>query len=270
MPEQTDVIRVAVVGAAGRMGREVCRTLSAASGIEVRVAVDTAAVGMRLQDLVGGGVPDLVVGQRLAESLEDAGCDVLVDFTHPLAAAENALTALDRGVAPVVGTSGLAESDLETLARRSRETSTPALVVPNFAIGAVLMMKFAELAAKWMPDVEIVELHHEQKADAPSGTARSTAARIARARRLPPSPRPEEIVAVEGARGGAVDGVPIHSVRLCGLVAHQMVMFGAQGETLTIRHDSLDRSSFMPGVELCVRGVWRLEGLVVGMDRLLE
>jgi 4-hydroxy-tetrahydrodipicolinate reductase len=150
-----------------------------------------------------------------------------------------------------------------------RETGVPGMVVPNFAIGAVLMMRFAEIAAAWLPDCEIVEMHHDRKEDAPSGTAQMTAQRIGKARTEEPTRLPRAAIKVEGVRGGSVAAVPIHSVRLPGLVAHQIVMFGGPGETLTLRHDSMDRASFMSGVKLCVRKVRTLEGLAVGMDKLI-
>ncbi|MCO5296396.1 MAG: 4-hydroxy-tetrahydrodipicolinate reductase [Fimbriimonadaceae bacterium] len=262
-------VRVAIAGVAGRMGREVARSLSGSKEFEVVVAVDRAAGGTSLRELVGPSAPDLVVAERLGEALDAVPCDVLVEFTHPSAAFDHAESALRRGVAPVVGTSGLDDASLRELALMCEETGTPAMVVPNFALGAVLMMRFAEMAARWMPHCEVIEMHHDRKADAPSGTAQLTASRIAAARKTAPALR-EELLHVEGARGGTVQGVPVHSVRLPGLVAHQLVVFGGQGETLTLRHDSLDRSSFMEGVALCVRRVRSLHGLVIGLDTLLD
>lgn len=265
-PEGT--IKVGIVGATGRMGVEVARSLHRAKGIEVVLAVDRCGAGERLVEHAGPEAPDLVVQEQLAKALDAAEPHVLVDFTHAGCAPDHALTALQRGVAPIVGTSGLHRDDLDEIAMSAREHETPALVVPNFALGAVLMMKFCEMAARWMPDVEIVEMHHDAKLDAPSGTARRTAEMIATVRDKRSCP-PRSEAAVPGVLGGDVLGVPTHSVRMKGLVAHQMVLFGAPGETLMIRHDSLDRTSFMPGVELCVRRVWALDGLVLGLDNLL-
>lgn len=262
-------LRVAVTGVAGRMGGEVVRTLSASSEFEIVVAIDRAAAGRSLREVACPDGPDLVIEEKLGEALDRVPSEVLVEFTHPSAALAHAESALRRGVAPIVGTSGLGDDALRELEALCAETGVPAMVVPNFALGAVLMMRFAEIAARWMPHCEIIELHHDRKADAPSGTAHRTAVRVAAARDQVPAHR-SEIVQVEGVRGGSVHGVPVHSVRLPGLVAHQRVVFGGSGETLTLSHDSLDRSSFMAGVELCVRRVRSLQGLVVGMDTLLD
>jgi len=169
----------------------------------------------------------------------------------------------------VIGTTGLSESNLRELASASRETKTSGIYAPNFAIGAVLMMRFSQMAAKWLPNCEIIELHHDRKEDAPSGTALLTAQLIGDARTEPPSRKPRPIFKVEGVRGGVVEDTPIHSVRLPGYVAHQEVIFGGTGEVLTIRHDSMDRISFMEGVKLCLREVRGLDGFVIGMDKLL-
>jgi 4-hydroxy-tetrahydrodipicolinate reductase len=194
----------------------------------------------------------------------------MVDFTHPSAVEGNIRTALPAGVDCVVGTTGLSPDKLEELADLAPE-GTCLFVAPNFAIGAVLMMEFAERAARFMPHVEIIELHHDKKADAPSGTALRTAALIDAVRPdAPPTPGAEtELPIAKGARGACVGAVRIHSVRLPGLVAHQEVLFGGQGQTLSIRHDSIDRTSFMPGVVHAVREVGSREGLVVGLEYLL-
>lgn len=256
-----------VAGAAGRMGQESVRALAQAEEIEIVAVVDRVHVGESLRSLAGPVAPDLPIQSDLHGAL--GGAHVLLDFTHPEAAAENASLALSRGVAVVIGTSGVSRDQLARLGEQSAETGAPVLLVPNFAIGAVLMMQFASQAAKWMPAAEVIEMHHDQKLDAPSGTATRTAELIAQARTSVPPVHEGAILKVEGARGGSVDGVPVHSVRLQGLVAHQMVMFGGPGETLTIRHDSLDRTSFMPGVVLAVRRVWDLEGLHVGLDAVM-
>lgn len=262
-------VKVGIVGAVGRMGREVARSLHRAEGVEVVMAVDHNCAGESLAHATGVGAPEIIVRPHLGEALDQQEVNVIVDFTHPGCATAHALSALKRNIAPVIGTSGIGQDDLREIRQACADYDTPAMVVPNFAIGAVLMMKFAELAAKWMPDVEIIELHHDQKADAPSGTAKRTAELIAAARQHKPSKKPDALVTVEGALGATYHGVPMHSVRLKGLVAHQVVLFGGDGETLMIRHDSLDRASFARGVELCVKKVWSQSGLVVGMDRLL-
>jgi 4-hydroxy-tetrahydrodipicolinate reductase len=244
------VVKVGVLGAKGRMGSEVCRTVEAAEGLDLAAAVD---VGDDREPL--------------------AGCDVVVDFTHPGAVLDNLRWCLSRGLNVVVGTSGFDEERLTTVAGWLAEPlSARALIVPNFSIGAVLMMRFAETAARFFESAEVIELHHAAKADAPSGTATRTASLIAAARAAAElGPPPDATVSeVDGARGAVMDGVRVHSVRLAGLLAHQEVLLGGHGEVLTIRHDSMDRSSFMPGVLLAVRGVASLPpGLTVGLEGML-
>jgi 4-hydroxy-tetrahydrodipicolinate reductase len=244
------VIKVGVLGAKGRMGSEVCRTVEAADGLELAAAVD---VGDERDPL--------------------AACDVIVDFTHPGAVLDNLRWCVARGRNVVVGTSGFDEARLATVSGWLGETPTArALIVPNFSIGAVLMMWFAGKAARFFESAEVIELHHAAKADAPSGTATRTASLIAAARAAAElGPVPDATVSeVDGARGAVMDGVRVHSVRLSGLLAHQEVLLGGHGEVLTIRHDSMDRSSFMPGVLLAVRGVASLPpGLTVGLEGML-
>jgi 4-hydroxy-tetrahydrodipicolinate reductase len=203
-----------------------------------------------------------------------AKAEVVVDFTHPAAVMDNVRWCVDNGLHAVVGTTGFDDERLATV--RSWLAANPAvgvLVAPNFGIAAVLMMRFAAQAARFFESVEIVELHHPKKADAPSGTARRTAELVAAARReagLDPTGPDATSTALDGARGASVDGIPVHAVRLAGLVAHQEVLLGGAGETLTIRHDSLDRTSFMPGVLLAVRQIAARPGLTVGLDPLLD
>jgi len=244
------MIKVGVLGAKGRMGSEVSRTVDAAPDLELAAAVD-----------VGDARDPL------------AGCDVIVDFTHPGAVMDNLRWCLEHGRSVVVGTSGFAEARLAEVRDWLGESpSARALIVPNFSIGAVLMMYFAAKAAPFFESAEIIELHHAAKVDAPSGTATRTASLIAEARAgAELGPPPDATVSeVAGARGATLDGVRVHSVRLAGLLAHQEVLLGGHGEVLTIRHDSMDRSSFMPGVLLAVRGVGSLPpGLTVGLDGML-
>jgi 4-hydroxy-tetrahydrodipicolinate reductase len=242
--------KVGVLGARGRMGREVVRTLNEAPDLEVTAEVDQ------------GDALDAL-----------AGCDVVVDFTHPGVVMSNLHWCVLHDVDVVVGTSGFAEERLDEV--RGWLTEHPdvrVLVVPNFSVGAILMMRFAAQAARFFDSAEVIELHHPNKADAPSGTAVRTAAMIAAARTaagLGGSPD-ATVSALPGARGASVDDVHVHSVRVAGLVAHQEVIFGGTGETLTIRHDSLDRASFMPGVLRAVRGLPTLPpGLTVGLEGLL-
>lgn len=234
---------VAVIGAHGRMGTATCGALDADPDVDL-----VARIGS---------------GDAL-EGVVDAGAVVAVEFTTPATVRDNARWLLERGVHVVVGASGLSDDDLALLDKAA--TSAHCMVIPNFAIGAVLMMRLAEQVAVHLPQAEIIEAHHEGKVDAPSGTAVATAARIAAARTSP--------VAVPGpgghpARGLTAGGVPVHSVRLPGVVASQSVVFGGAGQTLTIRHDSINRSSFMPGVLLAVKAVADHPGLTVGLDALL-
>lgn len=261
-------MKVLVVGAAGRMGREVLKALGNGPEFTIVAAVDREQVGANCRELVPNG-PDIVIEDKLGAALDRTKPDAIVDFTHPSSATSHALSALSRGISPVIGATGVGESDLRELAAASRESGAPGMYVPNFAIGAVLMMRFAQLAAKWLPNSEIIELHHDRKEDAPSGTALLTAQLIGDARSGAPSRKPRTIFKVEGVRGGSVQETPIHSVRLPGFVAHQEVIFGGTGEVLTIRHDSMDRVSFMEGVKLCLREVKGLSGFVVGMDKIL-
>lgn len=253
------MIKVGVLGAKGRMGSLVCGTVRAAEDLELGAAVD-----------IGDSRDPL------------ASCDVVVDFTSPAAVMDNLTWCLRHGRNVVIGTSGFGAARLAQVAGiiaatpagggPPAETMPKVLVVPNFSVGAVLMMRFAEQAARFFDSVEIIELHHAGKVDAPSGTAARTAAMIKAARaaaRLGASPDATTTEA-PGARGAMVDEVRVHSVRLAGLVAHQEVLLGGSGETLTIRHDSLDRASFIPGVLRAVRGVESLPaGLTVGLDSLL-
>lgn len=264
------VIRVGVVGGAGRMGREVCRAVEEADDLTLAAVVDPAleANGSERPHGAGGAVSS----GRL-ESLADAGVEVAVDFTVAASARTTLPWLAEHGIHAVVGTTGLGEEDLDVLARACSDGRANAVIAPNFAIGAVLLMRFCELAAPFMDGAEIVELHHDRKRDAPSGTAVRTAARIAAARdsagAAPLSDATTEMV-LDGARGAAgPGGVRVHSVRLPGLVAHEEVIFGALGQSLTLRHDSFDRRSFMPGVLLAVRRVPDLPGLTVGLDALL-
>lgn len=253
------MITVAVVGAGGRMGREVVNAVTNCDELHLVAQIDPSFS------------TDETHFATLEAALDTVGFDVIVDFTRPDVVAQNVKLALSRGVNCVVGTTGLTQEKLEELATFARD-DTCLFVAPNFAIGAVMMMQVAQTVAKYMEHVEIIELHHDRKLDAPSGTALRTAELIAHARRsVPAKPGKEtENPGLEGARGADYRDISIHSVRLPGLVAHQEVIFGDQGQTLTIRHDSIDRTSFMPGVVLACKKVPYLSGLVVGLEHLLE
>ncbi len=270
-------IAVAIAGAAGRMGREVVRAVLEADGLRLAATVDKHEIGTDAGTLAGCGAAGVTIEGDLDAAIARTHPDVLVDFTLPDGVLGNLRIALAHGVSPVVGTTGLSAENLAEIDRIAREKGIGAFVAPNFAIGAVLLMQFSVQAAKYLPDVEIIELHHEKKVDSPSGTALLTAQRIGQARRVAdvtPCPLPEGLVekspGARGARDEVTGDVPIHSVRLPGFVAHQEVIFGGIGQILTLRHDSLDRRSFMPGVLLAVRKVHALNGLVVGLEHLLE
>jgi 4-hydroxy-tetrahydrodipicolinate reductase len=248
----SEPIRVGVLGARGRMGQQVCQAVDASEDLDLVAMVDA--------------------GDWLF-SVADAGAQVLVDFTHPDVVMDNVRFAVDQGIHAVVGTTGFTPDRLDTV--RTWLADTPelgVLIAPNFGIGAVLSMRFAQLAARFYESAEVIELHHPGKVDAPSGTAVHTAQLIAAARAeagLAPPPDATS-QSLDGARGADVDGVRVHAVRLAGMVAHQEILLGTEGETLSIRHDSLNRSSFMPGVLLAVRAIRSRPGLTVGLDPLLD
>ena len=260
-------IRVGVFGAAGRMGKTVCAAIVGDPDTELVAAVDPFHEGLDVHAVTGVDVPGMVVGGG-GDTMADARVEVVVDFTEASAARDNLRWCAEHGVHAVVGTTGLGDHDHAEL--REIFTKSNCFVAPNFAIGAVLMMKLAEIAAPYFETVEIIELHHDQKRDAPSGTAVLTAERIANASSdWAPDPTTTEVV--PGARGGKAAGdIPVHSIRLRGLVAHQEVLFGTTGQSLSIRHDSYDRSSFMPGVLLAVKRVADRPGVTIGLDALLD
>ena len=260
------MIRVGVFGAGGRMGAEVCRAVASAGDMDLVAAVDPPLAGR----------PAAASGLVLASSpaaMADAGAEVAVDFTHAESALTNMRWCAAHGVHAVVGTTGVSPADLAAVGEQLAG-GTGLLYAPNFAIGAVLMMRFARQAARWMPDAEVIELHHDGKRDSPSGTSLATVREILAGRAeaaTPPRPGPADPAEVlPGARGAEQGGVHVHSVRLPGFVAHQEVIFGAAGQTLTIRHDSTDRVSFMPGVLLAVRRIADHPGLTVGLEAFLE
>jgi 4-hydroxy-tetrahydrodipicolinate reductase len=259
------MIRVGVVGAGGRMGQEVCRAVDGAADLELVAAVDPAHVG-------GEAAGRTIVGE--VNSLADLGAEVVVDFTIAEAVRHNVAHYALQRVHAVIGTSGLSDDDLAKIGAAFEGSGANVVVAANFAIGAVLLMHCSRVIAPHMDGVEIIELHHDAKRDAPSGTALRTAALIAEARKsagsAPFGPDPTTDFVLAGARGAeAAGGVHVHSVRLPGLVAHEEVVFGAAGQSLSIRHDSYDRISFMPGVLLAVRAVGGRPGLTLGLEPLL-
>lgn len=245
-------IKVAVLGAKGRMGAETVKAISAASDLALVAQID-----------IGDSIEQLV----------KSGAQVVVDFTHPDAVMKNLEFAINNGIHVVVGTTGFDEKKLADVRNwLAKNANVGAVIAPNFGLGAVLMMQFAAKAARYFESVEVIELHHPEKADAPSGTATRTAELITEARKSAKRPAmPDKTTSgLAGARGATIGDVPVHSVRLRGLVAHQEVLLGDQGETLSIRHDSIDRSGFMPGVLLAIRQVVKTPGLTFGLEKLLD
>lgn len=263
------MIKVLVSGAYGRMGQAVVKAVLQDSELELAGAVDLVGEG-DAGVLVGAGECGVSFTRDLATTIEAVKPQVMVDFTRPDVVFGNACLAIRHKVSPVIGTTGLSDAQKQELAALSTEYNTPVFIAPNFAIGAVLMMLMSKMAAKYMPEVEIIELHHDKKLDAPSGTALQTAAMISEVRAAHQQGNPDETEKVTGARGANVDGMHIHSVRLPGYVAHQEVIFGGLGQTLSIRHDSLNRESFMPGVCLACKKVLDLQGLVIGLDKIMD
>ncbi|MCZ0726808.1 4-hydroxy-tetrahydrodipicolinate reductase [Mycolicibacterium iranicum] len=243
-------MRVGVLGAKGKVGATMVAGVENADDLTFTAGVDA--------------------GDSLS-ALVDSDTEAVIDFTHPSVVMDNLKFLIDNGIHAVVGTTGFTDERLDQVREwLSAKPDVSVLIAPNFAIGAVLSMHFAQQAAKYFESVEVIELHHPQKADAPSGTAARTARLIAEARKgMPPNPD-ATTTGLDGARGANVDGIPVHSVRLAGLVAHQEVLFGTLGETLTIRHDSIDRTSFVPGVLLAVRKIREFPGLTVGLEPLLD
>ena len=242
-------MRVGVLGAKGKVGKTMCEAVREVGDLTLSAEVDA--------------------GDPLS-AFTDSGTEVVIDFTHPDVVMNNLKYLVDNGIHAVVGTTGFTEERLDHVRAWLAGKPTGVLIAPNFAIGAVLSMYFAQKAAPYFESVEVIELHHPQKADAPSGTATRTAQLIAAARKgMPPNPDATS-TGLPGARGADVAGIPVHSVRLTGLVAHQEVLFGTMGETLTIRHDSMDRTSFVPGVLLAVRQIPTRPGLTIGLEPFLD
>lgn len=263
-------IKVAVNGALGNMGKTVVRAVHADPALQLVAAIDINGNNKDIGLLAGIEEVNIPVTTDLAATLQQIKPDVVVDFTSPFTVMQNIETALSLQVRPVVGTTGITEADIEKIKNWSAQYQTPAVVAPNFAIGAVLMMQFAVQAAKFLPEAEIIELHHDRKIDAPSGTAIKTAEMMLKSRGQAVPRQVEELEKVAGARGGNLEGIHIHSVRLPGYVAHQEVIFGGLGQILTIRHDSMDRTSFIPGVLLGIKEVMKREDVIYGLENILN
>lgn len=256
------MIKVTVIGACGRMGQEVVKAVLEDNNMELVGAVDI--------NNIGESVGNIKITDNLEETINNTNSDVIVDFTIPDSVFKNAQICLNNNVRPVIGTTGLSEEQLEELENLSKEKNTSVLIAPNFTIGAVLMMMFSKKAAEYFDNAEIIEFHHNQKKDAPSGTAVKTAQMMAEVKNNYASGNVEEVELIEGSRGGnAKSDIHIHSVRMPGYVASQEVMLGSSGQVLKIRHDSIDRSCYMPGVKLAINNVMTHNDFIYGLENIL-
>ncbi|SFL71468.1 4-hydroxy-tetrahydrodipicolinate reductase [Salibacterium qingdaonense] len=261
---------IIIAGPRGKMGKEAVHLVHETEEFELAAAVDSRNAGKKLRDLAGMPEETALIYDDMQTCLEETEADVLIDLTTPEAGKKHLELALDYYVRPVVGTTGFSNEDIQRLRQKSEEKEMGAVIAPNFAVGAILMMKLSQMAARYFSDVEIIEMHHDNKLDAPSGTASKTADMINEVRTPKRQGHPDEKEEQTGARGAETDGMRIHSVRLPGLVAHQEVLFGGAGQSLKIRHDSYNRQSFMPGVKLAVESVLQVKTLVYGLENLME
>ena len=269
-------IKVLVCGAAGKMGQCVVRAIDSEAGFKLVGAVDRSGnpnVGKDIGTLCGINEIGVKLSSDLKETISKTNPDVMVDFTMPEIVIVNAQTALKSGVRAVIGTTGMTKDDINELSKISKQNQTGAIVAPNFALGAILMMRFAKEASKYFAHAEIIEYHHDRKLDAPSGTSIKSAELMAQSRKefgRDSRDAVNRVSTVKGARGAIVDGnIHIHSVRLPGLIANQEIIMGMLGQTLTIRHDTFDRTAFMPGVLMAVKKVMELESLVYGLENII-
>lgn len=262
-------IRVMMNGAAGKMGKAVSAGLVADKRVELIGAVDLKASAVDYGYMCGIDALGFGIETNLKKSIKTIKPDVVVDFTSPQAVMKNIFTAVSLQTPIVVGTTGVSQEDLQQVEKWCAEYESPVFIAPNFAIGAVLLMKYAADAAKYMPNVEVIERHHDQKLDAPSGTAVSTLEMIKENRKAFMQGNLQEFERINGSRGGEFDGMRVHSVRLPGYVATQEVIFGDVGQVLCIRHDALSRESYIPGVLMAINAIMKQKGLVCGLDKLL-
>lgn len=263
-------VKIVIAGPRGKMGREAVNMVLNTEGFKLKAVIDRKNDGFLLNDVEGFPNSEASVFADIEECFQNVDADVLIDLTTPEVGMLHTRTALTYGVRPVVGTTGFTKEQLKELEALCNEKGIGCIIAPNFAVGAVLMMKFSQMAARYFKDIEIIELHHDQKLDAPSGTAVKTAEMISDIRDEKHQGHPAEKETIPGARGADVEGMKIHSVRLPGLIAHQQVLFGADGQTLTIRHDSYNRASFMSGVKLAVDTVMKIDTLVYGLENIIE
>ncbi|KAA0966119.1 4-hydroxy-tetrahydrodipicolinate reductase [Sporosarcina sp. ANT_H38] len=264
-------IKVAIAGARGRLGSAALTAIMSAPNMKVVAALDYKYEGQYLHETevnnMPGGIPIYTSLENLAAANKP---DVMLDLTDPNAVFRNVHDALSLGIRPVVGTSGLSMDNIALLTELAAKNQVGGIIAPNFSIGAVLMMKFSAIAARYLDNVEILEMHHDKKVDAPSGTAVKTAEMIKAVRESHKQGHPDEQEHQVGARGADFDGMKIHSIRLPGLLAHQQVLLGGEGELLTIRHDSFDRSSFMPGILMAIHNVMERQDLVYGLENIID
>lgn len=264
-------IRVAVAGASGRMGREVVKMVLGDPELELAAAISRSTdLTIDAGRLVGLDACGVNMSSDLELALVESKPDVLVDFTAPHSVVSNTNLAIKHKVRPVIGTTGFTPEDIENWDKQCKESDMGGIIAPNFSIGAILMMKFAAQAAKYFPHLEIIEYHGDQKLDAPSGTSIKTAELISETRQELRQGNPKEEETIEGARGGLYNGFRIHSVRLPGVFAQQEVIFGAFGQSLKIRHDSYDRAGYMPGVNVAIKKVMELKGIVYGFEHFID
>ncbi|MCY8484647.1 4-hydroxy-tetrahydrodipicolinate reductase [Bacillus atrophaeus] len=267
MPNET--IKVVIAGPRGRMGQEAVKLAESTPHFELVGAVDHTYNQKKLSEVMSSDSEALIYTD-ITQCFQETQPAVLIDLTTPEIGKVHTKVALEHGVRPVVGTTGFTERDLEDLKTLTEDKGIGAIIAPNFALGAVLMMKFSQMAANYFEDVEIIELHHDQKLDAPSGTALKTAEMISAVRSDKQQGHPDEKEILPGARGAEQNGIRLHSVRLPGLIAHQEVMFGMDGQSLKIRHDSYNRASFMSGVKLAVEQVMKIDQLVYGLENIID
>lgn len=263
-------IKIVLAGPRGRMGLEALKLIHDTDHFELVAVVDRKNEGSKVSDLEGAPPLDAPIYIDIDKCFQEVNADVLIDLTTPEIGRKHTEAAIAHGVRPVVGTTGFNEEELKDLSKTAEEKQLGVIIAPNFAMGAILMMKFSQMAAKYFPDVEIIEQHHDKKLDAPSGTAIKTAELISKVREEKEQGHKNEEETLQGARGGNFQGMHIHSVRLPGRVAHQEVIFGGDGQTLTIRHDSINRESFMSGVKLAVETVMKIDVLVYGLENIIE
>ncbi|WP_156289217.1 4-hydroxy-tetrahydrodipicolinate reductase [Oceanobacillus salinisoli] len=263
------MINVIIAGPRGKMGSEAVNMVTNEENFRLVACLDRKNSGRTLKDLPEFPGLDIPIFEDIDQCFENVEADVLVDLTVPEVGYVHTKKAIENNIRPVIGTTGFTNEQITELNEMAKSKNLGGIIAPNFAVGAVLMMKFSQMAAKYLPDVEILEKHHDNKLDAPSGTAVKTAEMIREAREYKKQGHPDEKETINGARGAELDGMRIHSVRLPGLVAHQEVMFGGAGQTLTIKHDSLNRASFMDGVKLSIEKVFDLNELVYGLENII-